>query len=329
MKPNLLLTGAWNWAASSPLIYTLQRNAKYAHFGYTKSFRYLKRYFLPEKKYTNNNDFYLNSRGIDEEVLAIYNRVANGTWENFESYKPGAHNMNLTQDLEPLKDFPLQHYTNLISGLPTISKYMDFYHALHDHVVQKGYKSVGDGYSSVTLKQSPYLDRFYKTLTEEFAVKQILIARDPVRRAFGSYAAKLAKPQDRLKNITDNFKYVNYIPRIKEAIRVLGSDNVHVTVMEELWEDDGTSKQQLSNFLDHPIPKLWKNLYAPDRGHLVQYDPDVPCQAFGQDQEELTEDMYYSYKEKFQYIYDAWEDYFGSLPLYWGRHIDYNTGRPL
>ena len=325
MKPNLLLTGAWNWAASSPLIYTLQRNAKYAHFGYTKSFRYLKRYFLSEKDFINNYDFYLNSQGVDKEILKIHKRVANGTWENFESYKPGAHNMNLTQDLEPLKDFPVSHFSKLVRGMPTISKYMDFYHALHDHVVQKGYKSVGDGYSSVTTKQSPYLDRFYKTLTEEFAVKQILIARDPVRRAFGCYITSRIKSKDR----TIEFKYLNYIPRIKEAIRRLGSDNVHVTVMEELWEDDGTSKQQLSNFLDHPIPKLWKNLYAPDRGHLVQYDPDVPCQAFGQDLEELTEDMYYSYKEKFQYIYDAWEDYFGSLPLYWGRHIDYNTGRPL
>jgi hypothetical protein len=326
MKPNLLLTGQWGWSATSPLVYTLQRNAKYAHFGYTKSFRSLRRYFLPEKNYIYNYNFYLNSRGIDKETLRIYKRVADGTWENHNSYKPGTHYMNLTQDLEPLRDFPLKYATNLVTGIPTITKYMDFYHALYDHVVQRGYKSVGDGGSSVTLKQSPYLDRFYKTLTNEFSVKQILIARDPVRRAFGDHVAKLLRSKDRIE---DTFKYVNYMPKIKEAIRVLGSDNVHVTVMEELWEDDGTSKQQLSNFLDHPIPELWKNLYAPDRGHLVEYDPDVPCQAYGQDQEELTEDMYYSYKEKFQHVYDAWEDYFGSLPLYWGQHLDYNTGRPL
>ena len=327
MKPKLLLTGQWGWAASSPLAYTLQRNAKYAHFGYTKSFRCLIRYFISKNE---NANIILDPRGIDKKLLSIYKRVADGTWENFNCYKPGSHNMNLTQDFEPIRDFPLKYFTNLVTGIPTITKYMDFYHALHDHVVQRGYKSVGDGASSVTLNRSLYLDRFYKTLTNEFSVKQILIARDPVRRAFGCYGSLLLKSKERIKDsfISINTN-VNYMSKIKEAIRVLGSDNVHITVMEELWEDDGTSKQQLSNFLDHPIPELWKNLYAPDRGHLVKFDPDVPCQAYGQDQEELTEDMYYSYKEKFQHVYDAWEDYFGSLPLYWGQHLDYNTGRPL
>ena len=32
----MLIWGGHVWAASSPLVYTLQRNAKYAHFGYTK-----------------------------------------------------------------------------------------------------------------------------------------------------------------------------------------------------------------------------------------------------------------------------------------------------
>ena len=135
----MLLLGGWHWAATSPLIYTLQRNAKYAHFGYTKTLRYIGQ---PSVK---NKDTYDVEKVIAAESI-IFKKVCDGTWENYRSWDEGSHRMNTTQDLEPLHDFSIEHFTKLAIGDPTISKYLDFYHALHDHVVSKGYKTVGDSY---------------------------------------------------------------------------------------------------------------------------------------------------------------------------------------
>jgi len=294
-------------------MYTLQRKSKYAHFGYTKHFQYLG---LPE--------------GVKEKkkVSYIYKKVCDGTWENYKSLRAGTHRMNLTVDLKPLHDFPRHHFTRLVTGNPTISKYMDYYHALHDHVISKGYKSVGDGHSGYQYWRKDF-EHFFRILKSEFDVKFLLIVRDPVRRAFSEYLAVLQKKYDRrtgwfsrgrCKNTPLTFPKVHdYISDLQHAYKIFGQDRVYITIMEELWEGDG--KKELSSFLDHPITDLWKNLYSPDIGHRVKYDKDVPCQAYGQDLLELTTETYYSLKEKYQYAYDSWKNYYGSLPLYWGEKI--------
>lgn len=303
-KPKLTLIGGYGWAGTSPLMYTLQRNAKYTHFGYTKHFRYLGN---PNKR-------------EEKQVSYIYNKVCNGTWENFMSEEPGTHRMNLTRDLEPLYDFPRKHFTQLMTGNPTISKHMDYYHALHDHVISKGYKSVGDGYSGYQYYRKEF-SQFYRILMSEFDVKVLIITRDPIRRSFSNYLAKVQKSTDGRKqvNLPLPFKVIDYMKDLNIFHKIFGKDRVHVTIMEELWEGDG--KKELSSFLDQPITNLWKNLYSPDIGHLVKYDKDIPCQAYGLDLLELTSETYYYYKNKYQYIYDSWKNYYGSLPLYWGEKI--------
>ncbi len=298
MKPKILLIGGWGWSATSPLVYTLQRNAKYAHFGYGKTFRYLG---------TSNN-----------KHLKIYNQICDGTWENFQKGKSGTHHMNHTIDLEPLHDFSLDHLHKLMSGEPTVSKYMEFYHALHDHVITKGYKSLGDGCMGNRKGFTPEeAIEYSEALKSEFDIKVLLIARDPVRRAFSHYLYMLA--YNKRKGITTprQLKFPNYthdLHTIREYY-----DNVYVTVMEELWEGDGA--KELSQFLDHPIRNLWKNLYAPDRSHLIEYDEDVPCQSQGQKLAELTPEIYDYYRKKYDWIYQSWKREFGSLPLYWGKPL--------
>ena len=328
-KPKLLLHSDWNWAATSPLVYTLQRNTKYAHFGYTKSFKILEPYFKPTNTIDKLKPFSQRGSGALQD---LYNRVANGTWENFKSYDPGTHRLNTTQDLEPLRDFPLSHFSKLVKGLPTISKYVDFYSALYEHVVKKGYKSVGDTYSLFKPK-TEFIKRFNDTIISEFDVKIIFLTRDPVRRAFSKYLSDRQRTEDcpsygnpkgvRLNPLPLKLYVKDYIPKILQYNQIFGEENIHVVAMEDLWEDDGTAKKELSDFLDYPITNLWKNLYAPDRGHLVEYDRDVPCQAYGQNLQELTEDIYYHYKSKYQYAYDAWEKHYGSLPLHWGKPLKY------
>tara|TARA_Y100000766_G_scaffold26449_1_gene18261 strand:- start:1280 stop:2206 length:927 start_codon:yes stop_codon:yes gene_type:complete len=306
-KPKFLLMSKYGWAATSPLIYTLQRKSKYAHFGYTKGFRY----FCKATKFVDC-----------PQCPELSKRVLSNTWENWNIGKMGSHNMNTTEDLEPLRDFSTNHFKTLISGRPTIDKYVTFYTALYEHVITKGYKSVGSGW---TYHLSPYIRRFYKTLRSEFEFKQIKIVRDPVRRAFGQFLGKCPKTMD----FPDHFNPPSYIERMKEDNELWGEERNHTVVMEELWEGDGTAKKELSEFLDHPITDLYKNLYSPDRGHLVEYDKDVPCQVMGQNLFELTPELYYKAKEKFQHVYDEWENYYGSLPLYWGVPLDYKTGKPI
>ena len=308
-KPKILLFYGWGWAATSPLIYTLQRNIKYAHFGYTKSFKY-----IPTK--------------ADGNTAMIYEKHSQGTWENYDSYKPGSHRMNLRVDLEPLDDFSLDHFTKLMEGEATVSKYIDFYHALHDHVVTKGYKSVGDVGQikpMITSVESVCLE-YTDTLKSEFDVKVLCIARDPVRRAFSNYKYQLQKKYDKWLPksgyLPIQLKFYDYVDEINH-IRKFFKD-VYCIVMEELWEGDGVTG--LSEFLEYPIRKsdLWKNLYAPDGGHLLEYDKDVPCQAFGQNLLELIPETYWYLRKKYDYAYQSWKQEYGSLPLYWGEPIEYN-----
>ena len=308
-KPKILLFYGWGWAATSPLIYTLQRNLKYAHFGYTKSFKY-----LPNKR--------------DGNTFMIYEKHRRGEWENYDSYKPGFHRMNLTIDLEPLHDFSIDHFTKLMTGEASVSKYMDFYLALHDHVVSKGYKSVGDVGQTKPMITSvkSVAEEYSETLMSEFDVKVLCIARDPVRRAFANYVYNLQKKYEKWypenKYLPLALKFHDYVREIKH-IRKFFKD-VYCVVMEELWEGDGVTG--LSEFLEHPIQKsdLWKNLYAPDIGTHVKYDKDVPCQAFGQNLKELIPETYWHLRKKYDHIYQSWKQEFGSLPLYWGEPIEYN-----
>jgi len=337
MKPKMLLFCGWGHSATSPIIYTLQRNLKYAHFGYTKIFKILSR-----PKWKNNELIYTNASYNNADK--IYKKHSQGTWENYKSYQPSTHRMNLRVDLEPLDDFSNNHLAKLVTGNPSISKYMDFFHALHDHVITKGYKSVGDAYMGRCVRQHDYrkkgtkahrnniesMKQYTKTLKSEFDVKVLCIARDPIRRAFANYLYRFQKIQD--ANIDKNEGHIlplslrmyDYVYEIN-TIRKFFKDDLHCIIMEELWEGDGA--KILSEFLEHPVKKsdLWKNLYAPDKGHLVEYDKDVPCQAYAQDLLKLTPDIYWYYRKKYNFVYEKWKETFGSLPLHWGEPIEYKV----
>ena len=302
MKPKMLIWGGHGWAASSPLVYTLQRNAKYAHFGYTKAWNYFK-----EQK-VGNEEFY---------------HVFKGTWENYKSHEPATHRLNLTVDLEPLRDFSLSHLKKLMGGERTEEKLIDFFHTLYDHVVTKGYKSVSD-YNYRAHIETGDQEKYNQLLISEFDIKVLAIVRDPIRRTFSRYLNNQQKAQSKNLKNKRTMKVVDYTKNINYLYKTFGKDKTHITVMEELWEGDGTAKKELSQFLDHPITNLWKNLYAPDRGHLVEYDKDVPCQAYGQHLAELTPEMYYQYRKEYDHVYQAWKQEFGSLPLHWGEPIKYS-----
>lgn len=332
-KPTLLLFGGFGWSASSPLAYTLQRNANYCHFGYTKIFRYLENHINPLKH---------EVLGLSNECKKIYNKVKYGTYENNGSHI--GHKMNLTVDMNPIRDFPLEHFTSLITGEPTISKYIEFYTALYHHVSKKGYKAVADGFS-LTLGEyrenklnRGFMVEYFDEIKKHFNVKVLFIARDPIRRAWGEmllrqYLIFIRPYQASYKEVFNGPArlWVRSCPLkyYKHTQNIFGPENVHMTTMEDLWEGDGTAKTKLSKFLDHPIDNLWRNLYSPDTGPYVKYHIDVPCQSPGQHLGELKPDLYYFLKQRYQYIYCDWQEEFNDLPLHWGKPLSYPSGKPL
>ena len=299
-KPTFINIISMGWDASSPFAYTLQRTLKYAHFGYSKNFT------LFVGKYNEKTKTFQGSRPELSE------KVINNTWENW-NYNKG-HYMNHTEDLEPLKDFSLTHFGTLIKD--TLGDaYIQFYLQLYNHVSTKGYKAVACFNERKSKSDNEYIKKY-------FNVKPICLCRDPVRRAISNCIKYHGKPID---NMDIYFK--DYVPKIKYFKTFL--PNLLIIPMEELWEDDGTTKQKLSKFLGTPVHSLWPNLYSPDIGHHLQWNLDkhycpVPCQVIGQSSFEITPEVYNFYRKKYSYIYDTWKKHFGSLPLHWGEHIDYD-----
>ena len=301
-KPKYLAIFSKGWDASSPLAYTLQRIAKYAHFGYTKNINYLR--YPPY------------SIESIERIEQIYLKILNNTWENCD-YNLG-HNMNYSEDLLPLKDFSLSHFKKLLELPRTNEKYVEFYLALYHHVSSKGYKAVS--YFPSLEKTFDYNPQFYTELKNSFDIKSIVLFRDPVRRAI-SYCLKYNNKV--LPNMDQFFfDYIEYLDLAKSIF-----SNPFLLIMEELWE--GNQKQQLSEYLNHPIDNLWPNLYSPDIGHHLTWDLEnyycpVPCQTIGQSSFIITPQYYNELRNKYSYVYDNWIERFGSLPLDWGKPIDYD-----
>lgn len=306
-KPILVLQYGFGWSATSPLAYTLQRLSKYCHGGYTKNFRYF------------DDDF-------EKDQRKIYNLLKQNQWENYQTnFK---HHMNHTVDMEPLYDFPLSHLHDFIFNKPhTVNKYINFYKALYNHVSKKGYKAVAD-YGPSDIKGS-----IVKQLQEHFHLKGIRIARDPIRRAFS--AALSHKFLNNKPSITPDGKLTNPQEYVRDYLIKHNKHKLQIPdsillVMEELWEGDGSEKKKLEDFINHPIPQLWTNLYSPDIGHHLTWDLDntycpCPCQVHGQNTYELTPDYYIELRETtFKPIYDSWLHHYGSLPLHWGQPIDYS-----
>ena len=295
-KPTFLAIFSKGWDASSPLAYTLQRTVKYSHFGYTKKIDYL---------HQNPSD-----------IEKIYLKLLNNTWENYD-YNIN-HNMNHSEDLLPLKDFSLSHFKKFTELPHTIEKYMEFYLALYHHVSSKGYKAVSSFLHLTRLfDHNPQLYTELKTL---FDVKSIVLLRDPVRRAISCCVRRNNKVLPNMDRYF--FDYIKHFDLAKSIF-----PNSFLLIMEELWE--GNQKQQLSEYLNHPIDDLWTNLYSPDIGHHLQWDLEnyycpTPCQTINQSSFIITPQYYNELRNKYSYIYDNWIERFGSLPLHWGKPIDYD-----
>lgn len=330
-KPTLLILLGYGWAASSPLAYSLQRTNKYSHGGYTKQFSYLERTTPVSTERPNKLQYHKR-------------KVLSNTWENFESHM--AHKMNLTIDMEPLRDYPLEVFGDFCDKPWTLDKYINYYLALWDTVKHHGYKAVADysGYSWRDKNVREFENIGWDRLKENFNLKGIFITRDPVRRAFSELISRRAKQENPEGFLGEFLKELGPVtkdddmPTDLEDVTPYAKDYVRwydlarskmpdtqMFSMEELWEGSGKELKRLSEFLDYPITELYHNCYSPDVGHHIKFDVRVPCQYYGQADVELTPEMYRKYKKQLQWVYDKYANRFGIFPRYWGRPINYEN----
>ena len=306
-KPIFLTLSGFTWCATSPLAYTLQRVLKYSHGGYDKSMVYLS---------------CIESQQPDPQ----WEKYSLHLTDQYENYRYNQlHFMNHTIDYDPIRELPKSHLFSLLSPPFTIDKYITFYKQLYDQVSKKGYKAVADYHLQLTP-----IFKYSSILKEHFDFKSLLIVRDPIRRAFSHAISKPKELNLKILNnrVFGNLPVVDYIKKYKKLKSLI--PDAQMIIMEELWEGDGSEKQKLSSYLNHPVDDLWTNLYSPDVGHHLTWDLDNivcpnPCQVLCQSDAILTPEYYNELRDKYSYIYDQWIDEFGSLPLHWGQPVDYDA----
>lgn len=293
MKPTFLLCGGIGWCATNPLRHTLKG---VCNVGRLREHHYLS---------------LLSGQG---NTKAIINHIIK--WKSRGEIEPAQPIIDLLN--QPVSfDSYINYYKNLYSltDIPTI----------------------GDASNSNYDLPEDFLKHAISKLNDHFNVRAYMIFRDPVRRTWSHINHQYfnefdVKDHIRRKN-KSFYQFLNhnlhkdfstrYIQNLEKFERCTPTLPI---VMEELWEGDSdTELELLSNHIGHPISELYENVYSPDKGIHKDTSNRKLQDQWSSDHLELTPDTYYKIKAILQPTYDAWENKFGSLPLHWGKPIDYSA----
>ena len=291
-----LLSAGTAYSASTPLYYTLALDQKYCHAGAHKENEYLKLLSVPvgAPDYCSLEEF-IKYRRLEESP-------------NHEWVKMVDNSIALDDDIyEP----PY-----------TLDRYVEYYRRLYDKVHPE-FEAVAD-FSNYNFKlKEDFLIQLRDKLSKYFEVKVIMVLRDPISRAFSEQMAwtkhfkkKIVQKLSPAGNppVTGYLGRLQYVQAIQRYDRVFGRENVLPLVMEEFWNDPD-SPERLSGFLEYPITHIHENAYVPDKGSNAPLYKGLSDQA--RDQEDMTQELYDWCLQYFGFVYDEWEEYYGSLPIYW------------
>jgi len=262
----------------------------------------------------------LGPKGYEFEISSLHNRTKQRKkLKNFVSLTLE----DISQEYPEIHKIGVDHYVPNLDKIwvepYTIDQYIEYLYALWDVVKKHGYKGVADFGNSKRWCSEEFWSENAEKLKEHFDVKVGMIVRDPIRRSWSCNNVR-HKQGELYKIFHKNdcaFSYLSSYDRLSKFF------DTHLIVMEELWEDDGTEKKKLEQFIDYKLGDLHRNMFAPDRGHLIsEIDPDLKDQC--EKLRELTPELYMSVREGlYAPIYEAWKDRFGKLPLYWGSPLEY------
>ena len=191
-------------------------------------------------------------------------------------------------------------------SLPTsIDKYIEYYKRHWDYLNGE-YKSLGDFSNKPAIMDEDYLCYLRDALSDHFDIKVTMIFRDPVRKIWSNAWTQY----DRIYTNKGNIQKSSLYHEIYEKhVRVWGKDKVFPMVMERIWEDP----TELSDFLGHPIPEMYRNVYYPERGTSREEFAEFPDQWVN----EKNPIDYDKMREEFDWLYKCYEKTFGEIPKEW------------
>ena len=271
----LLLNFGTAYSATSPLWRTLQDDTKYLHTGHRKKTHWL---WLLRNQDTNVERKFVLTPEPSAQVSS-------------------RQHIKFTKEEE-----------DYFFSLPTsIEKYIQYYKKHWDYLDGQ-FKSVGDFCNKMAVADEEYLCYLRDKLSEHFDVKITLIFRDPVRKIWSEARTEYSRMYNKKGGIRRSALYGEVY---EKYARVFGEERVLPMVMEKIWEDPS----ELSDFLGHPIPKMHRNAYYPERGTNIKEFPEF----WDQWRNEKNPIDYDRLRREFDLCYQDYKRVFGDLPVEWGK----------
>ena len=331
MKPKFIFSTGFGWAATTPIFYTLTITNDIVSPGIAKEDNYL--YMCDyNKKERFEKDLRMRKYNLPT-TRQVYQRKAKRYATKLSEPKKvtGGMRWEARRHLFFTQQEVDEHY----SPPYTIDKYVSYYRKHWDYMQENGLPHIGVcDFSNINGNLTERLiDEAVTALSEHFDVIALNIVRDPIRRAWSeSCSANTSPPCWKSRN--EHLEY--YYQRIKQPKKYFDTFDrwskyapLHVIVMEQLWEGDQQKREvsRLSNHIGYDINELHPNVYSPDCGTNPPHIMGLVDQ-WSSDNFRLDDDIYYNSMSFFQSEYDAWEERFGSLPLYWGKPYPYPVEQP-
>ncbi len=271
----LLLNFGTAYSATSPLWRTLQDDTKYLHTGHRKKTHWL---WLLRNQDTNVERKFVLTPEPSAQVSS-------------------RQHIKFTKEEE-----------DYFFSLPTsIEKYIQYYKRHWDYLDGE-FKSVGDFCNKMAVADEEYLCYLRDKLSEHFDVKITLIFRDPVRKIWSEARTEYSRMYNKKGGIRRSSLYGEVY---EKYARVFGEERVLPMVMERIWEDPS----ELSDFLGHPIPKMHRNAYYPERGTNIKEFPEF----WDQWRNEKNPIDYDRLRREFDLCYQDYKRVFGDVPVEWGK----------
>ena len=271
----LLLNFGTAYSATSPLWRTLQDDTRYLHTGHRKKTHWL---WLLRNQDTNVERKFVLTPEPSAQVSS-------------------RQHIKFTKEEE-----------DYFFSLPTsIEKYIQYYKRHWDYLDGE-FKSVGDFCNKMAVADDEYLCYLRDKLSEHFDVKITLIFRDPVRKIWSEARTEYSRMYNKKGGIRRSALYGEVY---EKYARVFGEERVLPMVMERIWEDPS----ELSDFLGHPIPKMHRNAYYPERGTNIKEFPEF----WDQWRNEKNPIDYDRLRREFDLCYQDYKRVFGDIPVEWGK----------
>lgn len=335
MKPKFIFGTGYGWCATTPLFYTLTVSNDIVSPGLAKEDNYLFSCdYNKQEKF--ERDMTLRKMGCltdRQKFERKKKKYKNKISEKYGTTSTGGLRWEARRHLF----FTQEEVDEYYSPPYTIDKYISYYRKHWDYMQENNLPHLGVcDFSNINGSLTEKLiDETVTALSDTFEVIALCIVRDPIRRAW-SESCSFGNPQSTLswKSRQQHLEY--YYQRIRNPKRYFDTFDLwskyvpfHTVIMEQLWEGDQQEREvsRLSDHIGFDIKEVHPNVYSPDCG---TNPPKVEglVDQWSSDNFRLDNDIYYKSMPYFQSQYDAWEQRFGSLPLYWGKPYPYPVEQP-